>query len=431
MNSSSDFPVSAQSPKETAAYIDYSSVHWDGCLPVESMIAVLVDLIFFPEIPEGVENPLAHGKSCLQLDLPNPERLAADYAEFWGMPELAARLTPDIPLEEWAVLVHGACQGRPERIVLKSSGSTGQPTRSVQKYEDMVVESYNLTGNLSKISRVIGVVPRHHIYGFYYLVMLPLTLGVPGLSFPPLYTSRLSSCLRRGDLLVAFPLFWKSVAGLGHKLPDGLDGSSSTGPCPADLILELMNLGLGQMLETYGSSETGGIGRRYHPQEPYTFFQHWELVVDGNAPGSEGGEPKRRIKRRLLDGGFGPVMDMPDLVEWCGERQFIPIRRMDKAVQVGGENVYPTHVAERIKAHPRVADCVVRLMRPEEGQRLKAFVVLKNDSLDDHSPVRQEMARQLAKHCRATLRAAECPRSFRFGPALPKSSIGKDADWDI
>ncbi len=436
MKRQSDFPADAEkadSRMTTPGSSDRSSAHWDGCLPVESMLGVLVDQLFFPDIPEGAENPLAHGKNCLQLGIVNPEQKAADYAEFWGMPELAAALTPDLPLEEWPVLVHAACQGRPQRIVFKSSGSTGQPTRSVQNYADMVAESHNLTANLDKTVRVIGVVPRHHIYGFYYLVMLPLALWVPVLSFPPLYTTLLSSCLRRGDLLVAFPLFWKSVAGLGHRLPDGLDGSSSTGPCPALLILELMKLGLGQMLETYGSSETGGIGRRYHPEQPYVLFQHWELETSpgSNASAEDAVAAGRRIKRRLPDGKFGPVMDMPDLVEWCGERSFVPIRRTDQAVQVGGENVYPQRVADCIKAHPRVADCVVRLMRPEEGQRLKAFVVLKNDSLDNHSPIRQEMARQLAKHCRATLRAAECPRSFRFGPSVPKSSIGKDADWDI
>jgi long-chain acyl-CoA synthetase len=49
--------------------------------------------------------------------------------------------------------------------------------------------------------------------------------------------------------------------------------------------------------------------------------------------------------------------------------------RAEGAVQVGGVNVFPDVVGRVLTAHSGVAQAAVRLMRPEEGTRLKAFVV--------------------------------------------------------
>jgi long-chain acyl-CoA synthetase len=66
------------------------------------------------------------------------------------------------------------------------------------------------------------------------------------------------------------------------------------------------------------------------------------------------------------------------------------------------------------------------LMRPEEGHRLKAFVVLQPDREADPG-IRDALRAHLARH----LSHLEQPASITFGPALPKNEMGKAADWNI
>jgi acyl-coenzyme A synthetase/AMP-(fatty) acid ligase len=115
---------------------------------------------------------------------------------------------------------------------------------------------------------------------------------------------------------------------------------------------------------------------------------------------------------------------LPDEVEWCDSRSFRPLRRRDQAVQVAGINVYPQYVASRLKEHPGVADCSVRLMRPEEGVRLKAFVVPADMCLSTAA-----LRTELSNWCRQHLKNVEQPRTFTFGERLPTQGMGKLADW--
>lgn len=78
--------------------------------------------------------------------------------------------------------------------------------------------------------------------------------------------------------------------------------------------------------------------------------------------------------RHMMDGTTASFTVQDELV-WEDSRHFLPQGRRDEVVQVGGRNVSPAHVAQVLRRHPRVRDASVRLMRPDEGLRLKAFVV--------------------------------------------------------
>ena len=82
----------------------------------------------------------------------------------------------------------------------------------------------------------------------------------------------------------------------------------------------------------------------------------------------------------------------------------------------------PAAVAAGLREHPLVDDARVRLMRPDEGTRLKAFVVPAAEITDER---RAELERWL----RTTFSAPERPTALTFGPALPRTAAGKDADW--
>ena len=124
------------------------------------------------------------------------------------------------------------------------------------------------------------------------------------------------------------------------------------------------------------------------------------------------------IHRKGIDGWI----PFPDKVEFVAPRGIFPLKRMDRIVQVAGVNVSLDRVEKVLQNEPAVKACRVRLMRPEEGKRLKAFIVL-NEGYDEQilSQIRKYLTSQLSSH--------EMPRAFTFGAALPTNSMGKDSDW--
>ena len=165
------------------------------------------------------------------------------------------------------------------------------------------------------------------------------------------------------------------------------------------------------MTEVYGASETAGVAVRRRPDDAYDLMPHWSFAgaTDDDAP-----EILHRSGRRVA---------LPDRIRRLGGSRFLLAGRQDGAVQVGGVNVHPARVAERLRERPGVRDAAVRLMRPDEGQRLKAFVVPEAEV--DGAALRDALERWI----RAALPAAERPTSLAFGPRLPANPMGKPSDW--
>ena len=65
-------------------------------------------------------------------------------------------------------------------------------------------------------------------------------------------------------------------------------------------------------------------------------------------------------------------------------------------------------------------------MRPDEGARLKAFVVPRAGRLDD-----QDILRELRSLAERELTPIERPKAWRLGERLPMTPAGKLADWDL
>jgi 4-coumarate--CoA ligase (photoactive yellow protein activation family) len=220
---------------------------------------------------------------------------------------------------------------------------------------------------------------------------------------------------RCGDLIVAHPGWWEQAARLAPRFADDVAGVSSTAPCPDALAQALLDAGL-RLLQVYGSSETAGVGWREEGGAPFTLLPYWTRTGDAAT-----------LARTLPDGGTARY-PLQDRLDWEDERRFRPAGRIDNAVQVGGVNVFPAYVADVLRMHPRVADAAVRLMRPDEGRRLKAFVV--------PVPVAEEATQdalraELLDWCAERLTAAERPTAVTFGERLPRQASGKSADWII
>lgn len=317
-----------------------------------------------------------------------------------------------------------------EKLIFETSGSTGVPRSFAYSPDVLQEEAEALRPYFADRKRVVSVVPMRHIFGYVMGAVLPDRLGIAKLHLPPLPVAELFDTLRPGDLLVAFPLFWQAVLERftirGTRVAD-LVGLTASSPCPPEIIDALTSPSpsgdapyCSSLMEIYGSTETSAIGIRVSPELPYSLLPVWDRVpIAGNSFG---------IARVRADGSREEGVPLPDEIIWHGERFLTPVKRKDNAVQVGGINVYPFRVAEIIRLHPVVKDCAVRLMRPDEGVRLKAFIVPE----DSVAPMGKSVFGQEFKTwLHERLQPAEMPKSITLGTRLPVTATGKSSDWDI
>jgi len=317
---------------------------------------------------------------------------------------------------DWATIAQTGLRNYSRCITFRTSGSTGNPKACTHTLEALEQEIAELAPHFHGCSRIVSAVPSHHIYGFLFTVLLPRRLGiaeVPILDVRASSPASLQPALRAGDLVVGHPEFWRNVARVGIRIPADVTGVTSTGPLPKGVSGELITMGLARLLEIYGSSETCGVGWRDEGMRAYRLFSYW----------SRSDSPSHPILRRLPDGSHGSY-SLQDHLEWLSADEFLPTGRIDQAVQVGGINVFPGRVRDALLQHPLVGDAAVRLMRSDEGNRLKAFIVPKSDDTDLVA-LRAQIEQWAAGH----LSAHEIPRGISFGSALPRDAGGKLADW--
>lgn len=319
-------------------------------------------------------------------------------------------------LADWVdVAQHGLAHFSDE-LTFRTSGSTGAPKTCVHPLAALQQETAELASLFHDRRRILTAVPGHHIYGFLFTVLLPQALGLAPDSTVDLRGSspaRLARLLQPGDLVVGHPDFWQALTRSVPQVAPGVIGVTSTAPCPDHISDAVEQAGIASLFHIYGSSETAGIGWRTSCREPYRLFSYWSAV------GGQG----NTLERRSPDGA-PQVMICQDRIDWHGADRFLVGARHDAAVQVGGVNVFPSRVSEALRQHPGVQQATVRLMRPDEGNRLKAFVVPAPDVTDTGL-----LASELARWIESTLPVAERPKAICIGPRLPVSPSGKQSDW--
>lgn len=316
----------------------------------------------------------------------------------------------------WLEVARTALARFDAELAFRTSGTTGEGATHTHPLALLAAEARHLSGLLPGRKRLLAAVPGHHIYGFIFTVLLPRQLGLSDAVMDLRRSSpaALESLVRPGDLVVAHPAYWEAVLRARPRLPTDVVGTSSTAPCPTHIALGLRDLGLARLLEVFGSTETAGLGWRDDPATGFTPFPWWRFQ-DGavEREGAEGEVLRRPVRDRL---------------GWDSGR-FKPLGRLDQVVQVGGVNVSTAAVRARLLDHPDIADGAVRLMRPEEGARLKVFVVPRPDILAEGGE--EGLRARLAAWIDRMLPAPERPRAIAIGAELPTGEMGKTADWAL
>jgi len=334
----------------------------------------------------------------------------------------------------------------PGRLVILSSGTTGAP-KGAPRQPSASAALGPLTTLLEQMRPrardpiVIGP-PVFHGFGLAFLGVA-LFIGAPVVlrrRFDP--AAMLADVERhRATHLVGVPVMLQRILGLpaaerARRDTSSLRAVASAGaPLAPDVATAFMDAFGEVLFNLYGSTETGfaswagpadlraapgTVGRaprgttievldeQRRPVRPGTVgtvFVGSGLVFDGYAGGGS----------REVVGG---MMNIGDLGHLDAAGRLFVDGREDDMILSGGENVFPQEIEDVLAGHPQLADAaVVGVEDPDFGQRLRAFVVVR-----DGETVTEE---ELSAYLRERLARYKLPREIRFLDAIPRNPTGK------
>jgi o-succinylbenzoate---CoA ligase len=304
----------------------------------------------------------------------------------------------------------------PERLVVRTSGSTGAPKDVVLGRPAMLASARAALDRLGGPGHWLLALPGHYVAGLQ--VLLRATLA----GTDPVLLEEYDDLDRAVADLPAGRRYVSLVPTQLRRLLDGHAGALRVfdavllggAAAPADLLEEARRAGVA-VVTTYGMSET--CGGCVYDGRPLDGVDVWldddgrihiggRVLFDGYA-----GQPAL-TSQVLVDG----ALRTPDLGTFDADGRLVVTGRVDDVVVSGGVNVGLGAVEQRVREHPRVKDAaVVGVDDAEWGSRVVACVVAEDD-------LGLEALRDFVA---ARLPRTWAPRELRVVPALPLLANGK------
>jgi fatty-acyl-CoA synthase len=329
-------------------------------------------------------------------------------------------------------------------LVLLTSGTTGTPKGAARQVSSPFAAAQFLDRiPLRPEERTLLAAPLFHGTGLSQF-MLTLSLGSTSVvrrKFDPLQTLEALQ-EHEVEVLVVVPTMLQRILNLGDDVLTRYDLSKlriifcAGSALPSEVGTHAMELWGDVIYNLYGSTEVavatvatpedwkkapGTVGRAPvgckvtlydENSKPITKPHTIGRVFVGSGlkfSGYTGGGTKDEIDGLLSSGDVGHFDDDGLL--------FIDGRDDDMIVS-GGENVFPAEVEDLLIEQPQVADAaVIGVPDPDFGQRLKAFVVLRDGQQLSAEDVKELIKSNLARH--------KVPRDVEFIDDLPRNATGK------
>jgi acyl-CoA synthetase (AMP-forming)/AMP-acid ligase II len=398
-----------------------------------------------PQLAEVVEReePVA-----LIYDQEFAELLSDAGRDLWRFVAWTDDAEADDPTLDEVISSHGDSELNPpedsSRFVILTSGTTGAPKGARRPQPDTLGPLAALFSMipLRARERTMIAAPMFHSWGFAHFV-LGLALDstyVLRRRFDPEETLR-ATASSGATALVVVPVMMQRILELPaeviarHDLSRLRVTAASGSALPGELAIEWMDTFGDNLYNLYGSTEVawatiatpedlraapgtagrpprGTIvrivdhdGRDVSPGKTGRVFVGNEMAFEGYT----GGGGKEELGGLLSSGDVGHFDE--------AGRLFID-GRDDEMIVSGGENVFPREVEDLLAGHESIAEAAVIGVPDEEfGQRLKAFVVPREETELSEDEVRAYVKENLARY--------KVPREVEFLDSLPRNATGK------
>jgi acyl-coenzyme A synthetase/AMP-(fatty) acid ligase len=319
------------------------------------------------------------------------------------------------------VVPHTASDPDEPFLILFTGGSTDTPEGWTKTPRNMFGEArYQAAAlGISRDDIFLSTVPPNHIYGLLFSVLVPFVSSARVLKEIYAFPREILRAAEdyRATILVSVPVHYRVLntdALKRHKLRMAL--SSAGVLAREDALFFRERTGL-DVVEVYGSTETGGIatrrgipdGESWRPMDPVA----WKIREGRLCVSSTFLSPT--LPR---DDGFFMTADC---VDPDGDHHFMLRGRADDIVKIGGKRVNLSAVQAKLKQIPGVRDAVVVAIPAGKG-RQNELAALVATYLD---------APQVKRHLARVSEAYAVPRRVVVVSDIPMTPAGKYARTEI
>ncbi len=375
----------------------------------------------------------------------------------------------DIPWNEFVKLADSVSDGyqatkdfRSEAVVLFSGGTTGT-TKGIMlsdlNFNALAWQTANMANKEVHHSKMLAAMPVFHGFGLGVCIHTLMFCGGTSILVPRFNVKSYAQLIRKTqpNFIAGVPTLFEAIT--RNRYLDGADLSCLRGVFSGgdSLTIELkkkfdqfladhnasvrVREGYGTTecvtaccLTPYNKEKEGSIGIPF----PDTYFKICKPGTTEEIPFGEEGEicltgpsmmlgyigheeENRQTLRTHADGHVW--LHTGDLGMMDSEGFVYFRQRIKRMIVTSGYNVYPSQLENIIEGHPAVQrSCVIGVRDPLKMQRVKAFVVLK-----ENCPKDDDMRESIMKHCRAHIAKYALPSEIEFRDSLPTTLVGKVA----
>jgi len=264
------------------------------------------------------------------------------------------------------------------QLLFFTSGSSGFPVGAFKTQSNLSKEVEALKELVSRktIKRVVVTVPFVHIYGVLAGLLLPMALGnIELIVKEDFLPYELIEEVKKGEaLVITTPVFIKALG----KLSEAVDMSSSlfissTGPLSPDDVTLFESLYSTDVMQLFGSTETGGIAYKFSDTKEWTPLKDVEVKQKNERLSVT----SPYISSHLLQEGI-QKLQLPftteDIIE-LHANNFELLGRSNKIIKIAGKRISALAIESLLESIEEVQRAVVTLVYKKELLRSEQILI--------------------------------------------------------
>ncbi|WP_153730958.1 long-chain-fatty-acid--CoA ligase [Sporosarcina obsidiansis] len=329
-------------------------------------------------------------------------------------------------------------------VILYTSGTTGKPKGAMLSHRNLAsnAEAVSELLELTNKDRMLTVLPMFHVLSLTVCLNAPIASGSTILLVPHFSPTHVVNIIQeeKATIFVGVPTMYNFMLQLeatANEFASIRVCASGGDSIPLALLQQFESKYQVSILEGYGLSEAAPV-TSFNPlrgtQKPGSVGvdipnvknkvvdpdgrevpagEVGELIVQGpNVMMGYLGMPEET--RMTLKEGW---LFTGDLAKKDEEGYIYIVDRKKDIILVGGYNVYPREVEEVLYQHPLVREAaVIGVADPAYGERVKAYVVKKEEALTE---------KEMIRFCSDHLAKYKLPKEVEFVAEMPRNSTGK------
>ncbi len=282
------------------------------------------------------------------------------------------------------------------QLLFFTSGSSGFPVGAFKTRENILQEVKELVSLVesNKVKKVVVTVPFVHIYGVLAGLLLPLSLGDIELVIKEdfLPYEILQECLDGETLVVTTPVFIKALGKLSEDKDMGTNlFICSTGPLQNDDISTFEDKYNTNLLQLFGSTETGGIAYKLSTQDLWKPLPSSKVLSNDDKLQVESPFISPFILDKKIKKLVKPFVT-EDIIE-LSESGFKLIGRSNKLIKIAGKRISAAHIESILESIEDVQRSVVELVYRKELLRSEQILIkLQAKTKIDKSTIKEKIA---------------------------------------